>query len=94
MTANDLTFIDPPRLRDYFWSLVALNDDLAPRTQATVKVELFLPPDLAEKVDAAIQRRGSCSLTRQHFLLSTLLWALVNIEEDDRATKMGLDIGE
>lgn len=92
MTAADQTFIDPEKLREYFWSLVSLNDDEARKTQETVRVELFLPPDLAERVDAAIGRRSNSCMTREHFVISTLLWALSNVAESDGITQMGLDI--
>ena len=63
-------------------------------TEELVRIELYLPVELAERVDITIERRGGRSpvQTKEHFLLAALLWALASIEEDDRASEMALDI--
>ena len=92
MTLNELTLTDPARLREYFLHLVELNDDATRRPQGTVQIELFLPHELAEKVDDVIGRRGRSILSREHILLSALLWSLANFEEADLTTQLGLDV--
>jgi hypothetical protein len=116
MTTDELSLLEPQKLKKYFLSLVRRNRDADQDSQeakdgghigddsvllsktlsrshdSDVRVELFLPPELAEKVDAALERWGSCPLTREHFFLSAALWALSSIEETDYLTAMGLDV--
>jgi predicted transcriptional regulator len=62
--------------------------------EESAHIEISLPPDLAERVDAAVERMGRrhAIQSRQEFAVAAIEWSLYSLEAGDVLTEMGLDI--
>jgi hypothetical protein len=59
-----------------------------------VSIEISLSPEVAERVDRAVERMGRRHdiRSREGFALSAIEWSLYSLEAGDDLMKMGLDL--